>query len=281
MLGAGGYLGSEVAQKVRAAGQGEVHEIRDAAALEAIDRSITVGAIVNCVGYFGDDRDRLREANCDHAVRAARIAAERDATFVHVSSSAVFDSQKKGRFTEDGLPEPATEYGKSKLDGETAVREMMPEARIARPAKVFGGEDPRQRLHALARHILNRRPIPMPERKELWANFVWRDAAAQVIAGLALAGSAPPITHVSSSMPWSEFVNALAEALQVRPRPMAPLLEPPLGLLAHGLWRLPEPRPRLAARVLEIWDETEFIDTRSLVSSSLFDEGLRDLAYRL
>ena len=86
VLGAGGYLGTEVVRKARVSSGDEVLELRDAAALEACDRSPAVGAVINCVGYFGDDDDRLQEANRDHAERAARIAVARGATFVHVSS---------------------------------------------------------------------------------------------------------------------------------------------------------------------------------------------------
>lgn len=281
VLGAGGYLGSEVVRRARISSEEEVLEFRDAAAFGASDRNRAVGALINCVGYYGDDGDRLQEANRDHAERAARLAAASGATFVHISSSAVFDASSSGLLTEDRLPVPATRYGRSKFEGELAVQALLPDARIARPAKVFGGADPRHRLHALALHIRRRRPLPMPRGGRLWANFVSVGSAAQVIVELALADSAPPVTHLSSSMPWPDFVEELASALETTPRPLPSPLEAPFALLARGLWRLPEPRPRLAARVLELWDETEFADTQSLIPKSALIGDLEDLAGRL
>jgi dihydroflavonol-4-reductase len=61
---------------------------------------------------------------------------------VHVSSLAAAGPSVNGeRLREDAEPRPISAYGKSKLDGERAVRALLPDAVIVRPPVVYGPRD--------------------------------------------------------------------------------------------------------------------------------------------
>lgn len=70
---------------------------------------------------------------------AARAAGAR---LLAVSTDYVFSGSKGSEYHEHDEPSPINVYGRSKLAGERAVRELVPESYIVRTAWVFGaGED--------------------------------------------------------------------------------------------------------------------------------------------
>ena len=62
----------------------------------------------------------------------AQYAARKSASFIHVSTDAVFDGARKISYCEDDLPNPKNQYGKSKLAGEQEVLRHHPGALICR-----------------------------------------------------------------------------------------------------------------------------------------------------
>ena len=68
----------------------------------------------------------------------AHCTRKMNARLVYVSTDYVFDGEKKGRYTEEDMPNPISIYGASKLAGERAVSSILPEAIIARPAVLYG-----------------------------------------------------------------------------------------------------------------------------------------------
>jgi len=72
----------------------------------------------------------------------ARVVARRAIRFVHVSSLAAAGPSPDGTpLREDAEPHPVSDYGKSKLEAERVVRELVPSAVIIRPPVVYGPRD--------------------------------------------------------------------------------------------------------------------------------------------
>ncbi len=67
----------------------------------------------------------------------ALAAAEIGAAVLHVSTDYVFDGQKAAPYHEYDLPNPLSNYGRSKLSGEVAVRQLNPRHYIVRTAWVY------------------------------------------------------------------------------------------------------------------------------------------------
>src|SRR5436190_3535218 len=174
VLGATGYLGRALVGALLArTPEAEVVGIRAVEDLDTLEVTLSADDVVfNCVGYYGGDRVKLEMANVVHSRHVAERAQAADCVLVHVSSFAAYDGLLVGRIDEETRPRPRSLYGHSKVKGEAAVLSIHPSARIARPAKLFGGDDPRERLSSLLGHLARGRPLPVPRRPALWANFI-------------------------------------------------------------------------------------------------------------
>ena len=149
LFGGGGFLGRYVAQELLAAGArvriaerdpSNAFFLRPLGGLGQtqfmpadVTRAATVAravegadAVVNLVGILKGDFDAVHRAGAANIAREAR-AAGADA-FVHVSAIGADRAS-------------ASAYGRSKAEGEAAVRAALPEATIVRPSIVFGQED--------------------------------------------------------------------------------------------------------------------------------------------
>jgi len=68
------------------------------------------------------------------------IACRRlDIPLVYISTGAIFDGEKEGGYTEDDKPNPISVYGRSKLEGENAVRLLLTKYYIVRAGWMIGG----------------------------------------------------------------------------------------------------------------------------------------------
>ena len=113
----------------------EKADISDAASVRNAVRSAT--AVINLVGTFGS---KMQPFHVDGARNVAEAAAEAGArALVHVSAIGA-DLNAKSR------------YGRTKGEGEEAVRKAFPNASVIRPSLVFGPEDElTNRFAAMAR----------------------------------------------------------------------------------------------------------------------------------
>ncbi|MEO0548260.1 MAG: complex I NDUFA9 subunit family protein [Pseudomonadota bacterium] len=102
--------------------------IRDDASVAQV--MMGADAVVNCVGILAKSgKNTFDSVQADGAARVARIAAAHGvAKMVHVSAIGAD-------------VESASDYARTKAEGERAVLESMPNAVILRPSIVFGSED--------------------------------------------------------------------------------------------------------------------------------------------
>jgi dTDP-4-dehydrorhamnose reductase len=84
------------------------------------------------------DPERALLVNATGARDVAEAAREAGATMVLVSTNEVFDGEKGAAYDEDDAPNPINAYGRSKLAGEVAVRETLPEHYIVRTSWLYG-----------------------------------------------------------------------------------------------------------------------------------------------
>ncbi|WP_241665823.1 dTDP-4-dehydrorhamnose reductase [Prescottella subtropica] len=152
MTGARGQLGSRLLQCARDAGVaadgvGSTDlDITDPDAVAARVRPDTV--VVNCAAYTAVDAAESDEASATAVNEVgprtlATACARTGAHLIHVSTDYVFAGDRVGDTAapyEPGDPTgPRTVYGRTKLAGERAVREMLPGAQIVRTAWVYSG----------------------------------------------------------------------------------------------------------------------------------------------
>ena len=150
VFGGGGFVGRYVVQELLAGGQG--HRVRvaqrrpkaawflrplgslgqiqflaaDVTRPELVERAVRgASAVVNLVGTFGD-MEAVQAEGAEIIAKASAGAGVQ--TLVHVSAIGAD-------------PESPSRYGRSKGEGEAAVRKAFPSAIVLRPSIVFGRED--------------------------------------------------------------------------------------------------------------------------------------------
>jgi dTDP-4-dehydrorhamnose reductase len=98
--------------------------------------------IVNDAAYTAVDKAEAEPTlamvvNRDGAGALAAAAARLGVPFIHVSTDYVFDGRKDAPYREEDTPCPLGAYGRSKLEGEAAVRAACPGSVILRTSWVY------------------------------------------------------------------------------------------------------------------------------------------------
>jgi dTDP-4-dehydrorhamnose reductase len=152
MTGAYGMLAADVIDALRAAGVTEL-VLTDRDELDILDADAvalavaTCDLVINCAAFTAVDAAEDQE-ELAHAVNAtgpgilARAAAAAGARMVHISTDYVFSGDATEPYAEDTPMDPAGAYGRTKADGETAVRESGADALILRTAYLYGRGGP-------------------------------------------------------------------------------------------------------------------------------------------
>lgn len=99
--------------------------------------------VVNAAGYTAVDRaesepELARAANVEGAAIVAASSARTGLPLVHLSTDYVFDGKKSGAYVENDPIAPLSVYGRTKAEGEAAVREAQPHHVILRTSWVYG-----------------------------------------------------------------------------------------------------------------------------------------------
>jgi len=107
----------------------------------SFDVLINAAAFTN-VDLCETERDRAFLINAEAPGVLAKIASEKGARLVHVSTDYVFDGEKRAPYTEEDRANPISAYGESKLAGETNVLAMENGHLVVRVSWVFGPDRP-------------------------------------------------------------------------------------------------------------------------------------------
>ena len=103
-------------------------DITDLPALEARFTGARPDVVVNTAAYTAVDKaesepDVAERVNVDGARNVAQAAREAGARVIHVSTDFIFDGGKGAPYAPGDAPAPLGVYGRTKLDGEAAVRD--------------------------------------------------------------------------------------------------------------------------------------------------------------
>ncbi len=165
------------------------------------------GALTN-VEYCEDHPEDAARVNRD-GPRAVAQAAERiGAGFVFYSTDYVFDGTA-GPYAEDDAARPLSVYGRSKWEGEQAVRDASTRSVIVRTAVVYGPERQEKNfVHQLIRRCRagERMPVPTDQTSSPTYN---RDLAAASIE-LAERG-ATGVWHVAGTSVLDRYAFAILQ----------------------------------------------------------------------
>jgi dTDP-4-dehydrorhamnose reductase len=256
VAGASGMLGTDLVAAL--ASRGEAVTGLDRAGLDVTDAASVTDAItrhrpdvvVNCAAWTAvDDAEASEEqalaVNAGYADRLAAGCAAAGARMVQVSTDYVFAGDAGRPYAEDDVPAPRTAYGRTKLAGERAVLDRLPESGyVVRTAWLYGahgGNFVRTMIK-----LQDQRPavdvVDDQHGQPTWT----ADVAGQIIA-LIHAGAPPGIYHATSSgqTTWFGLAQEIfgllgADPARVRPVPSStlsrPAPRPAYSVLGHGAW---------------------------------------------
>lgn len=142
VTGACGTVGSYINYGIRT-GRAEL-DITDAAAVQAAfvrhkpKTVIHLAALVDVV-LCENDPSLAYRINTVGTYLVARAARAHDARMIYVSTSGIFDGNKKDPYELQDAPNPLNVYGHSKYLGELAVQGLLEDFVIVRTSWIFGG----------------------------------------------------------------------------------------------------------------------------------------------
>jgi dTDP-4-dehydrorhamnose reductase len=150
ITGASGLLGRQVTEIARSRGHDVVGlgraelDVTDAALVAKAVASHSPEAVVHCAAYTAVDRaesepDRAYAVNRDGARHVAHAAKDAGAVLLYVSTDYVFDGSARRPYRPDDPTGPLSVYGRSKLEGEEAVRGVGGAWIVVRTSWLYGG----------------------------------------------------------------------------------------------------------------------------------------------
>jgi dTDP-4-dehydrorhamnose reductase len=149
IVGANGQLGKEFQRELAIRGldffapDERDLDITDFGSIDFKIEHMAPSILINCAA-FNAVEDAETKTELAHLINEksvenlATICKRRSIFMVHYSSDYVFDGKKGDLYTEQDAPNPLNVYGKSKLAGELAVRNILTESLVFRTSWVFG-----------------------------------------------------------------------------------------------------------------------------------------------
>jgi dTDP-4-dehydrorhamnose reductase len=210
--------------------------------------------VVNCAAWTDVDAAERSEAeattvNGTGVRHLARACADSRALLLHVSTDYVFLGDACQPYPEDAPTEPVNAYGRSKLDGEQAVHELLPDAGyIVRTAWLYGEQGPNfvATMLELAAQRETLDVVADQHGQPTWSRALARQLAA--LGRAALAGRAPAGIYHGTAAGHTTWCGLARETFRLSgldpericpvgterfPRPAA---RPAFGVLGHGNW---------------------------------------------
>ena len=248
VVGAGGQLGTDLMRVL----DGEYvigltrHEL-DIADTDAVARAVAAvvpSVIVNAAAYTAVDAAETDEAaafaaNAGAPAALAVAAANAGAKFIQVSTDYVFAGDATVPYDEAAATGPKSAYGRTKLAGERAVLDALPDAYVVRTAWVYGASGANF-VKTMARLERERETVSVVDDQR--GSPTWSRDLARGLVELGSSGAAGGIYHCTNTgeTTWFGFTRAIFEELGADPERVLPTTTA----------AFPRPAPRPAYSVL-------------------------------
>lgn len=121
----------------------EEFDITDLEAVRAYFAKELPTAVVHCAAYTAvdkaeDEQDICRKVNAEGVRNLSLVCREMDIKMLYISTDYVFPGTGEAFYEVDDATGPLSQYGKTKLAGEEAVKELLEKYFIVRISWVFG-----------------------------------------------------------------------------------------------------------------------------------------------
>ncbi|MDH6136562.1 dTDP-4-dehydrorhamnose reductase [Kitasatospora sp. MAA4] len=244
-------LGADPEAKVTALRRADL-DITDPAAVRAAVEGHQV--VVNCAAWTDVDGAESAEqaataVNGTGVRHLAQACADTGAVLLHVSTDYVLPGDAEQPYEENAPTSPVNAYGRSKLAGEQAVAELLPQTGYTvRTAWLYGEHGPNF-VATMLKLAAQRDTLDVVDDQH--GQPTWSRALAERLAVLgraALAGRAPAGVYHGTATGRTTWFGLAREAYRlsgldperIRPTTSAafarPAVRPAFSVLAHGRW---------------------------------------------
>lgn len=280
ITGSDGQLGSDLQVVLAPSTDDEVVavdvkdlDITNRAAVDAFVDRERPDVIVNAAAYTAvdnaeTDEDRAFLINATGPANLALAAARVGAKLIHVSTDYVFSGDASQPYEVDDEPSPKSAYGRTKLAGEKAVRELAPDLGfIVRTAWVYGATGANFVKTMVRLEGANETLDVVDDQR---GSPTWAKDLARALVELARSNAPAGIYHCTGSgdTTWHGFTQAIFEQLGADPARVLPTTTD----------KFPRPAPRPAYSVLsdKAWREaglTPMPDWRDALRAAFAESG--------
>jgi len=255
ITGAHGQLGSDLQRvlaaapnaaddQVRALGSADL-DITNRSAISAVVADFVPDVIVNAAAYTAvdaaeQDEERAYQVNGVGPALLAAEATRLGCKLVQVSTDYVFDGTANQPYPVDAPTGPASAYGRTKLAGELAVRELAPDhGYLVRTAWVYGAVGSNFVKTMVRLEGANPTLSVVDDQR---GSPTWSADLARGIVALVQSGQPAGVYHCTNSgdTTWYGFTRAIFEELGADPDRVQPTTTD----------KFPRPAPRPAYSVL-------------------------------
>lgn len=149
VTGVKGQLGYDVVNELEKRGIEAVGvsiremNLTDAANADRVIKEAAPDAVIHCAAYTAvdaaeEDQEECRRVNVDVTQNIANVCRELDIKMLYVSTDYVFSGLGERFWEPEDEPDPQSVYGRTKYEGELAVRNTLDKYFIVRIAWAFG-----------------------------------------------------------------------------------------------------------------------------------------------
>jgi dTDP-4-dehydrorhamnose reductase len=236
LLGPNGQLGTDIRSandrrgepiKVLAIGRAQVDLGNIEVAISSL-RELNFDALINCSSYHRTDEvesnaQQAFSINAHLVKRLAELAAEKRASFFHVSTDYVFGGQPQRSPLSESIPKaPVNIYGASKAMGEDLALLANSDTRIIRVASLFGVAGASGKggnfVETMLRLAKERGELRVVADQTMSPTSTWD--VAETLIDMVLDQPSPGIWHVvnSGASTWYEFAQRIVSDANVEAR---------------------------------------------------------------
>jgi len=255
VTGARGQLGTDLVaalagEDVLAVGRAEL-DIADLAGVARVVGDFAPDVVINAAAYTAvdaaeTDEDAAYRVNATGPAVLAAALAGGQARLIHVSTDYVFAGDADRPYEVDAPTEPKSAYGRTKLAGELAVRELLPDAGfVVRTAWVYGATGGNF-VKTMTRLERERDTVSMVDDQR--GAPTWSADLARGLVELGRSHAPAGTYHATGSgdTTWFGFARAIFEELGADPARVLPTTtdafprpapRPAYSVLSDAAWR--------------------------------------------
>lgn len=203
-------------------------DIADRDAVERALRGNAVQVLVNCAAYTAVDRaetevEEARRANALGPAVLAEAAVRHGISLVHISTDYVFSGRGNRPLTENDVPNPESVYGRTKLEGEQAIRHSGCRAAVVRTGWLYS-EYGRNFVKTMLRAALQGRELSVVDDQR--GGPTYAENLARAILELIKRGIGSfSLYHYADrgEVSWYDFAQAIFDLSGVHPAALHPI----------------------------------------------------------